>query len=298
MSLPTLNPTNMTEAMEFARFIATSSHIPKDFQGKPNNILVAIQWGYEIGLAPMQALQNIAVINGRPSLWGDALIAVCKAHPDFRGITETYIEEEDKAVCQVKRNVHGEIEETTSEFSYKDAQQAGLTNKPGPWKNYPKRMLQLRARGFAVRDAFPDAIKGLITAEEAQDYPEKKEPRNVTESSKDTKTIDDIKNKVKSLEKAQTDVKYIMHFVGEHQPIVYSNPSDFILKFSDTLDKITKLDKPWDIKKNFFRDLRQKNSDTISKLDSLEQSELDMMVERYDNTYDDQEKSNAKITND
>jgi len=292
MTLPTLNPTNMTEAMEFSKFLATSTHIPKDFQGNPNNILVAIQWGYEIGLAPMQALQNIAVINGRPSLWGDSMIAVCKAHPDWRGISETYIEEEDKAVCLVKRNVHGEIEETRSEFSYKDAQRANLTNKPGPWKNYPKRMLQLRARGFALRDAFPDAIKGLITAEEAIDYPEKKEPRNVTESSKDTNVIDDIKKQVKSLEKAETDVKYIMHFIGDHQPIVYSNPSDFILKFSDTLDKITKLDKPSDMKKNFFRDLRQKNSETISKLDPLEQSELDMMVDRYSSTYSDQETNN------
>ncbi len=292
MTLPTLNPTNMTEAMEFSKFLATSTHIPKDFQGNPNNILVAIQWGYEIGLAPMQALQNIAVINGRPSLWGDSMIAVCKAHPDWRGISETYIEEEDKAVCLVKRNVHGEIEETRSEFSYKDAQRANLTNKPGPWKNYPKRMLQLRARGFALRDAFPDAIKGLITTEEAIDYPEKKEPRNVTESSNDTNVIDDIKKQVKSLEKAETDVKYIMHFIGDHQPIVYSNPSDFILKFSDTLDKITKLDKPSDMKKNFFRDLRQKNYETISKLSQLEQSELDMMVERYSSHYSDQETNN------
>ena len=292
MTLPTLNPTNMTEAMEFSKFLSTSTHIPKDFQGNPNNILVAIQWGYEIGLAPMQALQNIAVINGRPSLWGDSMIAVCKAHPDWRGISETYIEEEDKAVCIVKRHVHGEIEETRSEFSYKDAQRANLTNKPGPWKNYPKRMLQLRARGFALRDAFPDAIKGLITAEEAIDYPEKKEPRNVTESSNDTNVIDDIKKQVKSLEKAETDVKYIMHFIGDHQPIVYSNPSDFILKFSDTLDKITKLDKPSDMKKNFFRDLRQKNYETISKLSQLEQSELDMMVERYSSYYSDQETNN------
>ena len=292
MTLPTLNPTNMTEAMEFSKFLSTSTHIPKDFQGNPNNILVAIQWGYEIGLAPMQALQNIAVINGRPSLWGDSMIAVCKAHPDWRGISETYIEEEDKAVCIVKRHVHGEIEETRSEFSYKDAQRANLTNKPGPWKNYPKRMLQLRARGFALRDAFPDAIKGLITTEEAIDYPEKKEPRNVTESSNDTNVIDDIKKQVKSLEKVETDVKYIMHFIGDHQPIVYSNPSDFILKFSDTLDKITKLDKPSDMKKNFFRDLRQKNYETISKLSQLEQSELDMMVERYSSHYSDQETNN------
>ena len=53
----------------------------------------------------MQSLQNIAVINGRPSLWGDALIAVCKAHPDWGGMKEEYIEEEAKAVCTIKRKI-------------------------------------------------------------------------------------------------------------------------------------------------------------------------------------------------
>ena len=281
MTLPTLNPTNMTEAMEFSKFLASSTHIPKDFQGNPNNILVAIQWGYEIGLAPMQALQNIAVINGRPSLWGDSMIAVCKAHPDWRGISETYIEEEDKAVCLVKRNVHGEIEETRSEFSYKDAQRANLTNKPGPWKNYPKRMLQLRARGFALRDAFPDAIKGLITAEEAQDYPEKKEPRNVTESSNDTNMIDDIKKQVKSLEKAETDVKYIMHFIGDHKPIIYAVASDFILKFTDTLLAIDKLEKTQEQKISLMKDLARKNSETLNILSDSEMKQVENETVRY-----------------
>ena len=59
--------------------------MPREFQAKPNNILVAVQWGFEIGLAPMQALQNIAVINGRPSLWGDSLLALVKGHKAFAG---------------------------------------------------------------------------------------------------------------------------------------------------------------------------------------------------------------------
>jgi hypothetical protein len=56
-------------------------------------------------------------------------------------------------------------------FSVADAKRAGLWGKSGPWTQYPRRMLQLRARGFALRDAFPDVLKGLVTAEEAQDYP-------------------------------------------------------------------------------------------------------------------------------
>ena len=282
MSLPTLNPTNLTEAMEFAKFVSTSGHIPKQFQGKPNDILVAIQWGYEIGLAPMQALQNIAVINGRPSLWGDSLIAVCKHHPDWRGIEETYIEEEDKAVCIVKRNVHGEIEVTRAEFSYKDAVKARLANKPGPWQDYPKRMKQLRARGFALRDAFPDAIKGLITTEEAQDYPEeKKGPRNVTGSSNDTNVIEDIKKKLDQPDGSEIATKYTMHFIGDHKPIVFAVASDFILKFTDTLLAIDKLEKTQAQKVSLMHDLKDKNNDTIKLLGEDEQAQIENEIGKY-----------------
>lgn len=282
MSLPTLNPTNLTEAVEFSKFIATSGHIPKQFQGKPNDILVAIQWGYEIGLAPMQALQNIAVINGRPSLWGDSLIAVCKHHPEWRGIEETYIEEEDKAVCIVKRNVHGETEVTKAEFSYKDAQKARLANKPGPWQDYPKRMMQLRARGFALRDAFPDAIKGLITTEEAQDYPDENKPlKKVTGSDKDTNVIEDMKEKLNKLDGSEIATKYTMHFIGDHKPIIYAIASDFILKFTDTLLAIDKLEKTQAQKVSLMHDLKDKNAETIKLLDEMQQAQIETEIGKY-----------------
>lgn len=282
MSLPTLNPTNLTEAVEFSKFIATSGHIPKQFQGKPNDILVAIQWGYEIGLAPMQALQNIAVINGRPSLWGDSLIAVCKHHPEWRGIEETYIEEEDKAVCIVKRNVHGETEVTKAEFSYKDAQKARLANKPGPWQDYPKRMMQLRARGFALRDAFPDAIKGLITTEEAQDYPDENKPlKKVTGSDKDTNVIEDMKEKLNKLDGSEIATKYTMHFIGDHKPIIYAVASDFILKFTDTLLAIDKLEKTQAQKVSLMHDLKDKNAETIKLLDEMQQAQIETEIGKY-----------------
>ena len=50
-----------------------------------------------------------------------------------------------------------------------DAKRAGLWTKAGPWQTYPRRMLQMRARSFALRDAFPDVLKGLISVEEALD---------------------------------------------------------------------------------------------------------------------------------
>src|SRR5262249_38665728 len=138
------------------------------FKGKPGDILAAVQMGAEVGLAPMAALQNIAVINGKPTIWGDAIPAIAMRHPDFEAINETFDDMTMTAKCAVRRK--GSPEQTRT-FSKADAEAAGLWGKQGPWKQYPKRMLQMRARGFAMRDVFPDALKGLITREEAEDYP-------------------------------------------------------------------------------------------------------------------------------
>lgn len=165
-----LSPKSLEEAMRFADMLASSSIVPKDYLGKPGNCLVAIQWGYEIGLQPMQAMQSIAVINGRPSLWGDAMLALVKAHPAFEWIKESA--DANGATCTVKRRGEPEVSQT---FTVEDAKRAGLYGKAGPWQQYPKRMLQMRARGFALRDAFPDALRGVISAEEAHDAPPEKD---------------------------------------------------------------------------------------------------------------------------
>lgn len=162
-----LTPSNLKEAMEYATIIANSAMVPKTYQGKAADILVAVQMGAELGLKPIQALQNIAVINGKPSVYGDALLALVQAHSSFEDIKEWYDEKTNTAFCTVKRK--NQTEHTVS-FSIEDAKKAGLWGKSGPWTQYPKRMMQMRARGFALRDKFADALGGLITVEEAQDY--------------------------------------------------------------------------------------------------------------------------------
>jgi len=182
MQLTTTNrqgfaPATLTEAIQFSDMLASSSMVPKAYQGKPQDILVCVQWGYEMGLAPMQALQNIAVINGKPSVYGDAAMALVQASSVCEDVEE-YFEGEGTpnpvAVCVAKRKGRKPV---TAKFSVEDAKRAGLWGKQGPWSAYPKRMMQMRARGFALRDAFPDVLKGLITAEEAQDYPDEAKPR-------------------------------------------------------------------------------------------------------------------------
>lgn len=165
-----LAPTTFSEAFEFAQHLAKSSMVPGEYRGKPENILLAMQWGAELGLAPLQAIQNIAIINGKPSVYGDALIALVRGSPSCDDIIETFEGGGDEfaAVCEAQRKGKAPVR---SRFSVADAKEAGLWGKSGPWKQYPRRMLQMRARGFALRDAFPDVLRGVITREEADDYP-------------------------------------------------------------------------------------------------------------------------------
>lgn len=159
-----LIPTNIAEAMQLSEILAKSEIVPTDFRGKPSNIFVAVNWGIEIGLSPMQSLQSIAVINGRPSIWGDSALALVRGSGKLESIKETQTETE--ATCTVKRVGEPEV---TTRFTMADANKAGLVNRSPVWKAYPKRMLQMRARSFALRDVFTDVLKGIGIVEEVKD---------------------------------------------------------------------------------------------------------------------------------
>lgn len=177
-------PTTLDEGWRLAGMFAKSELVPKNFRGKPEDILVCIQYGLEIGLPPMAALSSIAVINGRASLWGDGFIAVLMSSPLYEdhdeyyevgGVRKDRLSADDLkqdatlAVCTFWR--HGKKTPVTRTFSIAQAKKAGLWGKAGPWTEYGDRMLSMRARGFAGRDAFPDLLRGIKTAEEVMDTP-------------------------------------------------------------------------------------------------------------------------------
>lgn len=198
----------------FSVAVAGSGLAPKGIQSK-EGIFVAIQMGLEVGMTPMAALQNIAVINGRPSIWGDAQLAIvratselaafeeCETNNDLDPIFRELCLEDDptkrkalriqiaKAQSKLNRTaddfgvtvfIHRRsYEPAFSRFTVADAKLAGLWGKDGPWKQYSARMLKNRARSFGLRDNFGDALKGMRSAEEAQDMPTE---RNVTGTGK------------------------------------------------------------------------------------------------------------------
>lgn len=166
-----LVPRSIEEAMRFAKLLSQSELVPKDFKDKDANIFVAVQWGMELGLQPLQALQSIAVINGRPSLYGDAGKALLLSRgyqieqDDFEQIRK-----DGFARCTITRP-DGQVCRRT--FSVEDAKQARLWGKQGPWTEYPQRQMSWRAFWFAARDIAADVLRGVSGAEEAQDMPER-----------------------------------------------------------------------------------------------------------------------------
>lgn len=164
-----LVPKTLGEAMELAKLIATSDLAPKDYRDKPGNVLIAVQMGQEVGLSPMAAIQNIAVINGKPGIYGDAGKGIL--------LSKGFIIEEDdidiikkngRGRCKITRPGNPEPCERT--FSIENAKVAGLWGKAGPWTNYPERQMAWRAFWFAARDIAADVLKGLKGFEEIIDY--------------------------------------------------------------------------------------------------------------------------------
>lgn len=170
-------PQTIEEVFRIATAISKSGLAPKTMS-TPEQITVAILHGAELGLPPMQSIQKIAVVNGRPTLWGDAVPALLwsrgfKLKECFNGTT---------AICEVVRP-NGDVVRRT--FSEADAKKAGLWGKAGPWQQFPLRMLAMRARGFAARDGAADVLSGLYLAEEIEDEPAPRRNASQTRKSGD-----------------------------------------------------------------------------------------------------------------
>lgn len=172
-----VRPTTMDEALRMSKAIAASGFAPSSYtRGKDHSevtasIFAAIQMGAEVGLSPMASLQNIAVINGKPGLYGPAMLAVVEASGLLADIDEGVRGEgmEMEAYCTVQRVGR---KPRTFIFTHAQAKRAGLIGKPGPWTQYPERMFIARCRTFALRDVFPDALAGLSqSVEELMDIP-------------------------------------------------------------------------------------------------------------------------------
>lgn len=164
-------PQDIEQAFRMATAITSADMAPKSFDRKAEKVLVAILHGMEVGMTPMAAVQSIAVINGNPSIWGDGALGLVLGSGLVEDIDEHMETTDDGAeigaLCIIKRK--GRKTPIVGRFTWDDAERAKLTKKPGPWQDYPRRMIKMRARAFALRDGFADVLKGLKIGEEVRD---------------------------------------------------------------------------------------------------------------------------------
>ena len=272
-----LIPTDVDQALKISEMFAKSDLVPDNYRNKPANIFLAVSAGASLGLAPFQAMQNIAVINGKPSIWGDALLAMVRNDKRCLSVKET-IEGEGTArtaTCSVSRLApNGETEVISSSFSMGNAQKAGLLNRK-PWQSYPDRMLQMRARGFALRDAFADVIGGLITTEEAQDYPMKEAQKTqgtLPKYDKDNRSTEDIVEALEDMSQEQNkkqeeqELLWSLNIPGK-PALKQKNKHDFVIEYRHYMELINRT-KLWDFetKKKKYNEYKTLNMEVLEQL--------------------------------
>ena len=164
-------PQSMDEVWRMAMMAVTGRMAPKSLiEGRDPNeatsaCCIAIMAGAELGLTPLMALRSYAVVNGRPSLWGDGLKAVVRQSGACAYIRAGG--DLEKGWCEAKRLDTGE--ELRREFTWAQAQRAGLDKKAGPWKDYPDMMMERRATSRCLNDLFADVLGGIVDQQEAID---------------------------------------------------------------------------------------------------------------------------------
>ena len=216
--------------------------VHNDYKGKPGSILIAWEYGNSLGMNRMQSLQGISVINGRPCIWGDSLLAIVRQSHMCEYVKEWDDRQKGIAYCEVKRK--GE-EPQTRTFSLQDAKEAGLLNKKGPWTFYKWRMMQMRARAFALRDVFPDLLAGFAMAEEVMDYePMEKELNPVRSVQVEPGSKDDWRRAIAESEQEDNAGESVITVTDEKDKTTENSPA---LKLQDSI----------------------KNADTIEELQAL-----------------------------
>lgn len=164
--------------LKLSEKLAKTQFVPKQYQGHPEDCFAAIQYGRTFGLQPLQSLQNIHVINGRPGLSSQAMFAVCMKYAD--GPPEILMEEKAGQPFAASVAWTRKGNKKTVRFTMDDAKKAKLTEKTGSlWNVYPANMLQWRAAAFCSRLMFPDVLAGVYTHEELQEITNEIQPPKI-----------------------------------------------------------------------------------------------------------------------
>lgn len=162
-SATAIEPRDMGELQTLAAAAAKSNFFGVKTQ---EQALVLLMAGRDLGLSYTQALRAFHVIEGRPSLSADGMVAVCLARRDvclcFRVL------ESDDVHATVETQRAGDPPQKLT-FTVADARRAGIVKERGNWEKWPGRMCLARAKSFLARQVYPDLLMGLYDPDELRE---------------------------------------------------------------------------------------------------------------------------------
>lgn len=162
------------EQWKIATLLHRSKMLPRGYD-TPEKVMAGMQFAYELGLKPLLAMRQICVINGTPNLFGDLPLAVVRNSGQLEYIREYWVDAKGEridfmktpeatwtaAVCELRRKG---MEARREAYTVADAKLAKLWGV-NVWAVHPKRMCQLRVRGWLLKDEFGDVLGGAGIAE-------------------------------------------------------------------------------------------------------------------------------------
>lgn len=161
---------NFKNAMKMAEQLAKSDMIPAVYKGKPENCIIALELSNRLKLSPFLVMQNMYIVQGKPS-WSSSFIISCiNGSGRFTGPLKFEMDA-NRTKCRAWA-----VEKASGEklvgplITMEMAQSEGWLNKNGSkWKTMPELMLRYRAAAFFGRLYCPEIINGMLTDDEAQD---------------------------------------------------------------------------------------------------------------------------------
>jgi hypothetical protein len=168
-------PSSLPEAMTLAETLAKSALVPSALRGKPQDILLILATARELGIGPMQAISDVNVIQGKPVMSADLMLALCKRRPDVCRYIRLVESTPTQATYETQRVGAPEPERFT--FTIEDAKRLGIAGKDN-YQKQPATMLRRRAASQLARETYQDLVRGY-DPDEAEDFAkpaQRKEP--------------------------------------------------------------------------------------------------------------------------
>ena len=177
---------NFDKAREVAEFYAKSDLIPKAYQGKPANVMLAMEASQRMGVSLMLYMQHSFVLNGKPAISAQLAIAAAAKAGVFEGpITFDFDKDGDGNAlrCTAKAKLAKDGTEVTQIVSMDMANKEGWTGRNGSkWKTIPGLMLQYRSATWLIRVYAPECLMGMQTDDELRDVGHVVEPQRLNNS--------------------------------------------------------------------------------------------------------------------